>query len=354
MKYLFTFGFLFFASLAATAQEMKPEEVRLVAQQFADRLTPGAAAQLKEVKVQGVSRLAVYNMAEGGFVIASRDSRTRPILAYAKSGAVDPDDMPDGLRYWLGEYESQMAQLGGTTLEELQAAYDHRAALPDFPDTVAPMLATAWPQYRYGYNSLAPYDSVMAADSTMARFDGRPTVGCMALAMAQIMRYWQFPTHGVGSHSYTREGEYECWRYGTLSADFANTTYDYAHMPYKLTDSSSTAEVTAVATLASHCGIGCNMKYNSDCEGSSGAQLGTALMGLQHYFHYSPNTHQETKNYYSTAMWTEMLKQDLASGRPVLYCGQSYRNDADSTVAGGHAFVFDGYDTHNYFHVNWG
>ena len=60
------------------------------------------------------------------------------------------------------------------------------------------------------------------------------------------------------------------------------------------------------------------------------------------------------KNRYGTSSWINMLKQDLSNGRPVLYCGQSYRNDADSTVAGAHAFVFDGYDARNYFHVNWG
>ena len=355
MKKIFLlFSLFFLVSLATTAQGLRPEQIRHNAQQFANQLVGGRTAQLKEVKIPSVSLLTVYNIEGGGYVLASADERTRPILAYSRTGSIDPADLPEGLLYWLGEYESQIVQLGNTTLEELQNAYTPQAALPDFPDTVAPMLVTAWTQYRYGYNSLVPYDSVIAADSTMARFDGHPTVGCMALAMAQVMRYWQFPTHGVGSHSYTHEGEYECWRYGTLSADFANATYDYANMPYKLTDSSSAAEVTAVATLASHCGIGCNMMYNSDCAGSSGAQLATALAGLQHYFHYSPDAHQEMKQSYSSSNWIEMLKDDLSNGRPVLYCGQSYRNEADSTESGAHAFVFDGYDAHNYFHVNWG
>ena len=48
------------------------------------------------------------------------------------------------------------------------------------------------------------------------------------------------------------------------------------------------------------------------------------------------------------------MKSDLAAGRPVIYGGQSYRNDDEGTLAGGHAFIFDGYDTMDYFHVNWG
>ena len=344
-------------ALSASAQKLTPNEVRHNAQQFVEQLTNNHSSVMKEVSLPSFERLSAFNLEGGGYVIASGDSRTRPILAYSRTGSIDTDDLPEGLLYWLGEYEQQIVQLGNTTLEEMsQASLNGKEAYSskDFPDTVAPMLLTAWTQYRYGYNSLAPYDSVIAADSNMIRFDGRPTVGCMALAMAQIMRYWQYPIHGVGSHSYTYEGEYECWRYGTLSADFANATYDYANMPYKLSDSSTTAEVTAVATLASHCGISCNMMYNSDCAGSSGAQIHSALTGLQHFFHYSPYAHMEMKNYYSSSSWINMLKQDLSSGKPVLYCGQSYRNDADSTVDGGHAFVFDGYDARNYFHVNWG
>ncbi|MBQ6069531.1 MAG: C10 family peptidase [Bacteroidales bacterium] len=345
---------LFLLLFTAQGQVLRPEQVRHNAQQFANEAM-GKEVELKEEALPEWGSLHAYNMVGGGYVIASSDERVRPILAYSTTGCINYNDLPDGLQYWLGEYESQTAQLGLTTLEELMAAYaDTLTKLPELADTVAPLLSTAWTQYRYGYNSMAPYDSVIAADSTMSRFEGRPTVGCMALAMAQVMRYWQFPTHGVGSHSYSLEGVYECWRYGTLSADFANTTYDYAHMPYKLTDSSSATEVEAVARLASHCGISCNMQYNTDCRGSSGAHLNSALAALQHYFHYSPNAHMEMMMQHGASAWKRMLKEDLSSGRPILYCGQSYRNDADSTVEGGHAFVFDGYDARDYFHVNWG
>ena len=342
-------------AFSARAQRLSYEEVLDNAYQFANQLKAGRDVVLKQVETPVARSLYLFNIEGGGFVIATGDSRTLPILGYSATGSINPDDLPSGLQYWLGEYESQIRQLGDITLEELARSYQGDAkSLTDLPDTVAPMLLTAWTQYGYGYNSLVPYDSVIAADSNMARFQGHPTVGCVALAMAQIMRYWQFPQHGVGSHSYTREGEYDCWRYGTLYADFAHTTYDYAHMPFRLTDSSSAAEITAVATLASHCGISCNMGYNSDCNGSSGAQLASCLIGFQHYFHYSPDATVVMKQYTPNATWINMLKQDIGSGKPVLYCGQSNENAADSTVKGAHAFVFDGYDSRNYFHVNWG
>ena len=326
------------------------------AKTFASQLKGGTVpAEVEQVRLPLLKEVEAYNIMGGGFVVASCDKRTRPILAYSATGNIDADDLPDGFAYWLSEYEHQIAQLGSTPLDELHKAYTPPVKeTADLPDSVAPMLATAWNQYRYGYNSMAPYDSVLAADSMMARFEGRPTVGCVALAMGQIMRYWQFPQHGLGSHSYTHQGEYDCWRYGTLYADFANATYHYADMPYQLTDSSSATEVEAVATLLSHCGISANMMYNSDCQGSSGAQITSALMGFQHYFHYSPNAAVAYKIYSSTADWIQMLKEDIGNGRPVFYCGQSSRNDADSTIEGAHAFVFDGYDSQDYFHVNWG
>ena len=43
------------------------------------------------------------------------------------------------------------------------------------------------------YNYYCPYDTVLWA---------RSVVGCVATAMAQIMRYWQWPEVGYSSHSY--------------------------------------------------------------------------------------------------------------------------------------------------------
>ena len=248
----------------AAAQPLPHSGAFANAQAFASQLKGNTnAVEIKLVPLPFLKYVEAYNISGGGFVVASRDGRTRPILAYSETGSINADDLSDGFTYWLREYEDQIVQLGNTTLEELEKAYTPPSkAITDLPDSVAPMLVTAWNQYRYGYNSLVPYDSVIAADSTMARFGGRPTVGCVALAMGQIMRYWQFPQQGLGSHSYTHEGEYDCWRYGTLHADFATATYRYADMPYKLTDSSSLTEVEAVATLLSHCGISANMMYN--------------------------------------------------------------------------------------------
>lgn len=353
MSRIIVFSICLMLAISANAQRLSNSEVHNNASQFSQQLT-GKTAALKPVALKS-THLYAYNMEGGGFIIASSDSRTRSILAYSTKGEINLDSMPDNVAYWLSEYDKQIEQLGGTTLSELQHNYQPDKTSPkNVPDSVAPLLVTEWNQYLYGYNSMVPYDSVMATDTNMARFDGHPTVGCGALAMAQIMRYWQFPQHGVSHHSYTHEGEYDCWRYGTLSADFANTTYDYANMPAKLSESSTEAEVEAVATLCYHCGVSANMMYNSDCQGSSGSTISGCLIGLQHYFHYSPDATCIYKYNSSTATWINLLKNEIGHSRPVLYGGQSYRDDEEGTLNGGHAFVFDGYDNDNFFHVNWG
>lgn len=333
------------------AAPVHPEKAREQALLFAQQLKHDQKVTLSLVKADGLENLYLYNIDQGGFVIISGDDRTRTVLGYSTDGKLDGRQLPEGLRYWLGEYESQIRQLGETPLEKLYAAYQP-AGKPTLPDSVAPLLTSEWNQYRYGYNSLVPFDSTYASDSTMAVFDGHPTVGCGALAMGQIMRFWQFPTHGYGNHSYTLNEP--CWHYGTLSADFSSATYDYALMPDKLSDSSTAEEVNAVATLLAHCGIAANMNYNSDCAGSSGSTIYNNMSGMQRFFHYSGNTRIEMIFYHSLSNWMNLLKEDLAAGRPIYYCGQSQANPEEGTLTGGHAFVCDGYNDSNYFHFNWG
>lgn len=323
------------------------------ARNFAIGLTNDKNVVITPVSINGLSNIHVYNILGGGFVISCDDSRTLPILGYSRQGGIDAENMPDNLRFWLGEYQHQIDQLGDITLKELEANYTAEAK-PTYPDSVAPLLVTEWNQYRYGYNSLVPYDSIMAADTNLAHFEGHPTVGCGALAMGQIIRYWQFPEHGVGSHSYTLEDEYDCWRYGTVSADFANATYDYANMPFQLTTSSTPAEIEAVATLLFHCGVASDMRYNLDCQGSSGTNASYALSGFQRYFHYNSESQAVMQSWYNNNSWINALKSDLSKAQPIFYTGQSYNDPSEGIVATGHAFVFDGYDTNDFFHVNWG
>jgi hypothetical protein len=91
--------------------------------------------------------------------------------------------------------------------------------------------------------------------------------------MAQIMRYWSFPPVGNGSHSYN------CPPYGTLSADFGSTAYNWAAMPDRVTSSN-----TAVATICYHAGVAVNMQYGPN---GSGAYSTDVLILSFTYFKYA-------------------------------------------------------------------
>ncbi|KWW29066.1 MAG: protease [bacterium P3] len=327
-----------------------PEEARDIATQWVVAHRPSKATpRLTPADRPEWPHLYVFNIDGGGFVIVGDHSGARDIVAYAPQGAVDGGMLPDALRNWMHDCNRQLELLDGGT--PLTAPSGTKDALPD---SVAPMLVSSWNQTQYGYNSQIPIDTASLSDSSLAVMDHRPSVGCGALSMAQVMRYWSFPAHGYGRHSYSHDGAYPCWRYGTLSADFAATNYQWDLMPYQLNSGSSDEEVEAVATLLSQCGIAVNMMYNSGCDGGSGSYMYDILTALTRYFHYSATARIAARMYYSETQWTDALRRELANGRPVIYAGSSVEDTAEHTLAGGHAFVLDGYDTNGLFHVNWG
>ncbi len=281
------------------------------------------------------SHLYAFNVPSGGFVIVSGDDRTRPVLAYSDEGTLDVATMPPAAKAMIDDYERQLAAIAnGAVPVPYVERRDNR--------TVSPLTTSQWAQSGYGYNALCPVDS--ACPSSM---DYRSATGCGATALAQYMRYWQFPTNGIGSNCYS----YNDWIHGTLCADFANTTYDYANMPNSLTNSSTAEQVNAVATLQYHAGVAMNMyysEYGSDC-GMTYALLPYPFYNYYaavRHFGYSPKAMEVFRNDYTTEEWMDMLKEELDNNRPVLYSGKG--------GIGGHVFIVDGYNLNNMFHINWG
>lgn len=116
----------------------------------------------------------------------------------------------------LRSYERQLAAIAdGADVQPCYRAGGTRA--------VAPLITSKWAQKGQGYNAYCP------EDTSLAFLDGHPSVGCITLALAQVMRYWQWPAHGRGEVSYSYS--YPCWTYGTLSADFSTVTFDWNNMP---------------------------------------------------------------------------------------------------------------------------
>ncbi|MBQ9435327.1 MAG: thiol protease/hemagglutinin PrtT [Bacteroidales bacterium] len=285
----------------------------------------------------------VFNTSDGnGFILVAGDDRSIPVLGYSDEGCFDYDEMPDNARSWIAHYEEELAWI----VEHEAIPYETTAAewetlrqgklMETKGGSVEPLIKTKWNQAPY-YNDKCPYDNVAGE---------RALTGCVATAMAQIMKYWEYPARGTGSHSYTDPADTNgTGAYGTLSANFGNTIYDWSNMPKVLESNSTTAQKNAVATLMYHCGVACDMDYGLDW---SGAYPVNAKKALINNFGYSPNLELYDMNDYTYSTWISALKSELDNQRPIYYSGY---NEAGK---GGHAFVCDGYDNKSYFHFNFG
>ena len=282
-------------------------------------------------KSEGKTCFYVFNVGDGdGFVIAGGDESARQILGYSTCGTFDYDQAPDNFRWWLSQYTEQIAHAEAPSQETLAAVAAYRAKAAQTREDVAPLMETSWNQ-TYPYNTEIPvYES-----------NGSPYLtGCVATAMAQVMKRWNYPEHGTGSFSYTDDGH-------TFSADFGNTTYDWDNMltSYKgrpITDDN----IKAVGTLMYHAGVALEMNYGVGESGASDSRVGPALVK---YFGYDKSVRHESRNYFTDEGWEELIYNELSAGRPVPYSG----TPADSDT--GHEFVCDGYQAStNMFHMNWG
>ncbi len=273
----------------------------------------------------GQAYIYVYNLSPRGFILITADDAATPIVGYSDLHNWGETELPEQLAYMLSNWNAQMHAIvtrGMLSTTDIRSEWNRLSVEPaafspsrDYRD-ISPLLSSVWGQGTY-YNALCPTNT---------------PVGCVATAMAQIMKYWSFPVTGTGTHSYTHPV------YGTQSADFGATTYNWSAMPNNVTSAN-----TAVATISYHAGVAVNMDYDPSGSGAYSTDVPAALTT---YFRYASTAHYYDKSAYSSTVWENMMKGELDNSRPVYYSGSS-------AASGGHAFVLDGYSGSN-FHVNWG
>lgn len=276
-----------------------------------------------------------------GFIIVAGDNCVIPILGYSLSNEFDVK-MPAHINSYLNNMEQEIAfykENNTPSTEELDNLWHslrNGSYAPMSTTAVSPLLTTTWDQSPY-YNDLCPVSG-----------NEKTVTGCVATATAQIMKFWNWPTRGTGSHSYVDD------EFGYLSANFGNTTYQWSLMPNALNWNSSAAQVNAVATLMYHVGVAVEMDYGISDDGGSAAyshdfgysDLPCPRYALTSYFNYKNTIQSVYKENVSDAQWVSTMKSELNAGRPMLHSG--------SDDGSGHAFVCDGYDNNNLFHINWG
>lgn len=291
-----------------------------------------ASLVLKQQSVAPVAapyeNLYIFNGTHG-FVILAADDRVLPLLGYSFDGIFDADDMAESTAYWLQSFDQNIQSAreeGVEATEEVSLAWESirtTGAMPTLNrSTVSPLIATSWKQ-REPYNLQCPENCV---------------AGCVSIAMAQIMKYWEYPKKGNGSHSYVHN------TYGTQYADFGSTTYDWDNIPLVCYNSSPQEVIDAVSTLVFQAGVAVDMNYGPDLSSASSYKVADAMID---YFQYAPAISFEFQYNYSDSEWKTKLKDELDASRPTYYAGQTSKG-------GAHAFLCDGYDAQDNFHFNWG
>jgi len=329
------------ATVSAWAQAISVNDAETVAR----NLFRVEGVQLRQADLQlvhtnvlnGTPCYYVFNRGNNdGFAIVGADES---ILGYADQGSFNIETAPAALRELLNAHSHQIAA-GAKVKRQARASRSN----------VNPICKTKWSQ-EAPYNNFIP---VPNNDPSLAL-----ATGCVATATAQVIKHFNYPLHGIGSHTYTCE-EVELpdsYITMTFSADFASHVYDWDNMLDNYYDSDgdivgNQTNWDAIALLMYDLGVASDMTYGALEATGSGTMTDMMADGLKKYFDYDCTYEsvgdEVTEDEWNT--WENKVYQELAAGYPIVYAGAGA--DAD---AGGHCFVLDGYQASTgMFHVNWG
>ena len=347
----FASAFLLAGNLA-NAKPVTPAIAKTVAENFYKQNTSRALQTSTLVHTalssKGLPLYYAFNINnQEGFVLVSGDDAVKPIIGYSTENPFVVPEAHTNIGYWLTEFSGNINTLREqgvvadtkitvewekyTTFSVTNRNHTNQSTMA--ATAVAPLVQTQWNQSPY-FNALCPGGSV---------------TGCVATTMAQIMRYWSYPAQGTGSSSYCDCTPGYKNNYGTLSANYGTTTYNWSAMPLLVNSSN-----TQVATLMFQCGVSVDMDYDPSgsaamvLQSSAGLNKPCAQRAYYTYFGYDQSLIKGLNRYnFADSTWIDTIKYDLNIGRPVQYAG------FDATQ-GGHTWVCDGYDQNNNLHMNWG
>ncbi len=289
--------------------------------------------------------LYIYNIDNIGFILVSGDDLATPVLGYSFNGCYDSLRAAPQFRSMLSGYTADMEAMRqavsrGETVTPSSRTVAERAALAGVQNNVfvengkdvSQLVTTKWGQ-GYPYNKYCPEYRGTGSES------GHAVVGCVALAMAQVVHYHGYPYKGFGNSQYVHSV------YGVLSANYDSAYYDHSIMPTYASGAGSNVE-HAVALLNYHCGISVKMGYqHAGHTIGSGATTEDIVKGLEHFGYFDAYYMERTQ--YNKNTFDSLVLAELQQGWPLVCDGRSLEY--------GHAFVCDGYRSRdNKYHFNWG
>jgi len=344
---------LMFITMSYAVNVIPVEDAMKASKNFlSERVGAAKAGQMEltlvstEYSADGTPVTYRFNVGEKGFMIVSATDLANPVLAYSLESNFQSGT---GADLYTERYAKELAYLVNNPSAALESRNDWSHYLAsDFKSysakgnpCVEPLVTTRWDQSLY-YNTSCPNNPQSTYNE-----DSHTPVGCVALTMSNILYYYRYPEKGYGIVSYIpREYDDESheliYTYPRQTVNFSQATYNYDAITNQLNKYDG-----ELAKLLYHCGVSVRMSYGWD---GSGSQSEYALASLQDHFFFSESGQFRSVSDVSAGEWVELAKAELDNHRPLFFSGQS-------AVAGGHAWIVDGYTTVNnatYFHVNWG
>ncbi len=296
-----------------------------------------ASSPLIESRV--TSAYTLYQTRQGDFAMIAADDRLPAVLAVGECRTSGATLANPGFEWYCSSIEEVSRILTGRDIA-------FTTTLPDpgkYPAKVDALITSQWGQDApYSYWCPTGYGEICE--------DYTPDVvhccvGCVATALAQIVRYYRFPDHAAGTANFLI-GNKEATATFDATFDWDNMLDSYPEGQY------TEVQGRAVALLSYVCGLVSWMNYATNESGSSNL---AAVAGAQNYFGYSKDAATVVRSDYSEPDWMDMVYNELSHQRPLYYQGVHLNFDPSTgLVAAGHSFVIDGYNEQGMVHVNWG
>ncbi len=303
----------------------------------------------------------IVPLSPSGFIIVSPDTTIEPIIAFSPTDSfnVDPDsplvnlltrDMQGRLTAGTGKSLALDSQIDKAEMKWQSLLSTQRQAAPvDAVDDprVMPLVDSRWGQSNVSGNATYNYYTPQAGPTWTSNDPNNYVCGCVATAMAQLMRYHQHPTGGVGTGTYWVVVDGTSVDRDLRGGDGAGGAYNWADMVLVPDATITQAQREAVGALTYDAGLSVHMSYTAADSGTDTLKAADALVNVFSYQN-------------AVAGWngsgelvgnglTKMVNPNLDIGRPVLL--------GITGVPGGHAIVCDGYgfnDDTAYHHLNMG
>ena len=288
------------------------------------------SGRVRTYGVGGTNLFHIVALEGGGFVAVSAVDGQAPVVGFSPSDELTTPD--DGGPLWTLLRADAAARASGGSAASLMGSVATESGIDDV--RVSPIIQSRWDQRYVGgkktYNYYTPNGW---------------HCGCVATAMAQLMRHYGYPSNTVAASTFT------CYTNGVaVSMTMKGGMYDWANMPLRPTSAITDTEREATGRICYDAGVAMHMQYAS---GSSGA-LPFVFDPLKNVFGFeSAHTYLAADEY--TTLTDDEVKNgilaNLDAGCPVLLA----INNASATA--GHAVLADGYgyvDGTLYCHLNMG